>query len=50
MEELGEKVLQPLLVNTSAISLASECVRMIMKIDDMVRFVVVVVVVVNLRL
>lgn len=36
VEELGEKVLQPLLVNTSAISLASECVRMIMKIDDMV--------------
>jgi len=36
VEELDEKVLQPLLVNTSAISLASEAVRMIMKIDDMV--------------
>ena len=30
------KVLQPLLVSTSAISLATECVRMILKIDDIV--------------
>ncbi|CCI44365.1 hypothetical protein ABG067_001635 [Albugo candida] len=29
-------VLQPLLVNTSGISLATECVRMILKIDDIV--------------
>jgi T-complex protein 1 subunit delta len=29
-------VLQPLLVNTSEISLAAECVRMILKIDDIV--------------
>ncbi|CEG37275.1 t-complex protein delta subunit [Plasmopara halstedii] len=29
-------VLQPLLVNTSQISLATECVRMILKIDDIV--------------
>ena len=28
--------LQPLLVNTSALGLATECVRMILKIDDMV--------------
>ena len=31
-----ENVVQPLLVTTSAISLASECVRMILKIDDIV--------------
>lgn len=31
-----ENVLVPLLVYTSAISLATECVRMILKIDDMV--------------
>ena len=31
-----ENVLQPLLVTTSAIALASETVRMILKIDDMV--------------
>jgi len=31
-----EKVLQPLLVSTSAIGLATECVRMILKIDDIV--------------
>jgi len=31
-----EKVLQPLLVTTSAIALASETVRMILKIDDLV--------------
>ncbi len=30
------KVIQPLLVNTSEISLAAECVRMILKIDDIV--------------
>jgi T-complex protein 1 subunit delta len=29
-------VVQPLLVNTSEISLATECVRMILKIDDIV--------------
>jgi T-complex protein 1 subunit delta len=33
---LAENVLQPLLVSTSAISLATECVTMILKIDDMV--------------
>ena len=32
---LEENVLQPLLVNTSAISLASECVSLILKIDDL---------------
>ena len=32
----AEKVLQPLLVSSSAISLATECVRMILKIDDIV--------------
>ena len=32
-----ENVLQPLLVSTSAISLATETVRMIMKIDDIVQ-------------
>lgn len=31
-----EDVLQPLLVSTSAIKLATECVRMILKIDDIV--------------
>lgn len=31
-----EKVLQPLLVSHSAMNLASECVRMILKIDDIV--------------
>lgn len=31
-----EQVLQPLLVTTSAINLATECVRMILKIDDIV--------------
>ena len=34
MEEEG--VLQPLLVNLSAINLATECVCMILKIDDVV--------------
>ena len=33
---LEEKVIQPLLVTTSAINLATECVRMILKIDDIV--------------
>ena len=31
---LEEKVLQPLLVSTSALKLATECVRMLLKIDD----------------
>ena len=31
---LQENVVQPLLVSTSALSLATECVRMILKIDD----------------
>ena len=31
---LDENVLQPLLVSTSALNLATECVRMILKIDD----------------
>ena len=31
-----ENVVQPLLVSTSAITLATECVRMILKIDDIV--------------
>ena len=33
---LDENVVQPLLVSTSAISLATECVRMMLKIDDIV--------------
>jgi T-complex protein 1 subunit delta len=33
---LDENVLQPLLVTHSAVSLATECVRMILKIDDVV--------------
>ena len=33
---LEENVIQPLLVSTSAISLATECVRMILKIDDII--------------
>ncbi|KAH9802157.1 T-complex protein 1 subunit delta [Citrus sinensis] len=33
---LEENVVQPLLVSTSAITLAAECVRMILKIDDIV--------------
>lgn len=33
---LDENVVQPLLVTTSAITLATECVRMILKIDDIV--------------
>ena len=31
-----ENVIQPLLVSSSALSLAAECVRMILKIDDIV--------------
>lgn len=30
---LGENVVQPLLVSTSAITLATKCVRMVLKID-----------------
>jgi len=33
---LEEGVLVPLLVHTSAVSLATECVRLILKIDDIV--------------
>ena len=33
---LEENVVQPLLVTTSAMGLATECVRMILKIDDIV--------------
>uniref|UniRef100_A0A6A7G6F9 T-complex protein 1 subunit delta n=1 Tax=Hirondellea gigas TaxID=1518452 RepID=A0A6A7G6F9_9CRUS len=33
---LEENVIQPVLVSTSAINLASECVRMLLKIDDIV--------------
>lgn len=33
---LDEEVLQPLLVSSSAINLATECVRMLLKIDDIV--------------
>ena len=33
---MDEKVLQPLLVSASAMNLATECVRMILKIDDVV--------------
>jgi len=33
---LEENVLQPLLVSTSAIKLATECVRMLLKIDDII--------------
>ena len=33
---LEENVVQPLQVTTSALSLATECVRMILKIDDVV--------------
>jgi T-complex protein 1 subunit delta len=33
---LEENVVQPLLVSSSALSLATECVRMILKIDDVV--------------
>jgi len=33
---IEEKVLQPALVTQSALTLATECVRMILKIDDLV--------------
>ena len=33
---LDEKVVQPSLVSLSALTLATECVRMILKIDDIV--------------
>jgi hypothetical protein len=33
---LEEDVVQPLLVTSSALTLATECVRMILKIDDIV--------------
>ena len=33
---LEEKVIQPSLVSVSAFTLATECVRMILKIDDIV--------------
>ncbi len=33
---LEENVVQPMLVTSSAITLATECVRMILKIDDVV--------------
>ncbi|KAK1301530.1 hypothetical protein QJS10_CPB12g00295 [Acorus calamus] len=33
---LEENVVQPLLVSTSAVTLAAECVRMILKIDDII--------------
>lgn len=36
MDMLNENVVQPALVSESAITLASECVRMILKIDDVV--------------
>jgi len=36
MNMLDENVVQPSLVSISAITLATECVRMILKIDDIV--------------
>jgi len=36
MDMEGTEVVQPTLVSTSAITLATECVRMILKIDDIV--------------
>lgn len=36
MNMLDENVVQPALVSISAITLATECVRMILKIDDIV--------------
>jgi T-complex protein 1 subunit delta len=33
---MEENVVQPMLVTSSAITLATECVRMILKIDDIV--------------
>ena len=36
MNMLDENVVQPALVSISALTLATECVRMILKIDDIV--------------
>ena len=36
MDMLEQNIVQPALVSTSAITLATECVRMILKIDDIV--------------
>jgi T-complex protein 1 subunit delta len=36
MNMLDDNVVQPLLVSESALTLATECVRMILKIDDVV--------------
>jgi T-complex protein 1 subunit delta len=36
MNMLDDNVVQPLLVSESALTLATECVRMILKIDDIV--------------
>ena len=36
MNMLDDNVVQPLLVSHSALTLATECVRMILKIDDIV--------------
>ena len=36
MDMLGENIVQPSLVSISALTLATECVRMILKIDDIV--------------
>ena len=36
MDMLAENVVQPSLVSISALTLATECVRMILKIDDIV--------------
>lgn len=36
MLDNNENVIQPALVTTSALTLATECVRMILKIDDLV--------------
>jgi len=36
MDMLKENVVQPTLVSASALTLATECVRMILKIDDIV--------------
>jgi T-complex protein 1 subunit delta len=42
---LEENVVQPLLVSTSAISLASETVRCILKIDDMVTIIIITIII-----
>jgi len=36
MNMLDDNVVQPLLLSESALTLATECVRMILKIDDIV--------------